>query len=178
MNTGAFVTQLNIKPADAVILRKKFFGMLDHYAIYLGAQAGEHRFIANYVEGVKIIPPGKIDLLLQDYVPTNLDRFPGSPSERQAAINRAMSKLGEKDYNLVSNNCEHFKNFVHTGKEVSTQVKMFGGALTIGGLGLTLVGIGKKNKTTFVWGIVILIIGILVAAFATREKKKPLNKLN
>jgi len=170
MNIDLFISQQSIKPADAIILTKKFFGMLDHYAIYLGVQEREHKFVANYIDGVKVIPNNEINSLLQAYVPTNIEKFPGKETERPAALKRAMSRIGEKAYNLVSNNCEHFKNFVHHGIETSTQVEKVGAAAAIGGIGLLLIGLGKRNKTAFAWAIVIIIVGILIASFARRAK--------
>lgn len=170
MNIDLFISQQNIRPADAIILAKKFFGMLDHYVIYLGVQGLEHRFVANYISGVKVIPNNEISSLLQIYVPMDIEKFPGKDIERPAAIKRAMSRIGEKAYNLVSNNCEHFKNFVHHGIESSTQVEKAGVATVIGGIGLLLIGLGKKSKAAFVWAIVIIILGILIASFARRER--------
>ena len=34
----------------------------------------------------------------------------------------ALSKLGEGDYNILTNNCEHLCNFCIFGKKISTQV--------------------------------------------------------
>lgn len=175
MNIDLYISQQNIMPADAIILTKKFFGMLDHYVIYLGKQGREHRFVANYVDGVKVIPNKEINDLLQVYVPTNVEKFPGQNHEREAAIKRALSRIGERAYNLIKNNCEHFKNYVHNGIETSTQVEKAGFVAAVGGLGLLLMGVGRKNKSAFVWGIIIIILGILVATFAKRENDKVIN---
>ena len=43
-----------------------------------------------------------------------------SPDE---IIKRAMARLGEQDYSLFSNNCEHFVNWCRTGEAVSRQVE-------------------------------------------------------
>lgn len=40
-------------------------------------------------------------------------------------IRRAESRLGERQYNLIFNNCEHFANWCKTGKSESQQVKDF-----------------------------------------------------
>jgi hypothetical protein len=54
-------------------------------------------------------------------------------------INRAKSKLSEKDYNLLFNNCEHFAYWAKTGKKDSKQVTK--GFLISGGLtALFMVG--------------------------------------
>lgn len=178
MSTNILVTKYNIQPADAIVLSKKLFGMLDHYVIYVGIENREHKFVANYVEGVKIIPKDKIDPLLEVYVPSKIEKFPGPRHERPIAVKRALSRIGEKAYGLISNNCEHFKNYVHYGIENSTQVEKAAAGLTVGGIGLALLGIGRKNDAAVVWGIIILILGILVATFAKRETKQPQRNMN
>lgn len=45
-----------------------------------------------------------------------------SPEE---TVERAESRLGEKNYNIATNNCEHFAVWCKTGKSESTQVKNF-----------------------------------------------------
>jgi hypothetical protein len=41
----------------------------------------------------------------------------------EETVQRALSRLGEKKYNLVTNNCEHFAIWCKTGVEESVQVK-------------------------------------------------------
>jgi hypothetical protein len=41
-------------------------------------------------------------------------------------IQRAESRLGEEQYNLLSNNCEHFANWCKTGRNESNQLARFG----------------------------------------------------
>ncbi len=41
-------------------------------------------------------------------------------------IERAESRLGERQYNLVTNNCEHFANWSKTGRNVSQQLLDYG----------------------------------------------------
>lgn len=56
-------------------------------------------------------------------------------------VNRAINRLGEPDYNLFGNNCEHFAHWCKTGKKTSSQVndavKLVTGGM--GTLGSTLV---------------------------------------
>jgi len=40
-------------------------------------------------------------------------------------VERAKSRLGERAYNLLLNNCEHFAIWCKTGKSESTQVQNF-----------------------------------------------------
>ena len=37
-------------------------------------------------------------------------------------IRRAMERLGEEEYNLITNNCEHFAMWCKTGESISCQV--------------------------------------------------------
>lgn len=48
-------------------------------------------------------------------------------------VERAKSRLGERDYNIVFNNCEHFAAWCKTGKHRSQQVETVAAATAIGG---------------------------------------------
>jgi hypothetical protein len=144
--------------------------MIDHFVIYLGIRNLQHTFIANYVEGVRIIPNQDVEKYLQTLVPTRVEKYPGQDWQRGEAIARALSQLGQKAYNYVANNCEHFKNFVHYGIKHSTQVQKAGGAIALGGLGLTLVGAGKKSDGMAITGIFLILIGIIIALLGAPEK--------
>lgn len=37
-------------------------------------------------------------------------------------IRRAMERFGEEEYNLITNNCEHFAMWCKTGESISCQV--------------------------------------------------------
>ena len=171
MTIHEFINHLRLKPADAVILQKKFFGMLDHYVIYLGLVNYVPQFVANYMDGVRIIPNHEIAALLQMYVPTNVDRFPGPEHQRTSALQRAFSKIGERAYNLVANNCEHFKNFVHHGIEKSSQVDSIGKGLAVGGVVLAAVGAETKNSSAVGWGIALTTLGLLAVAIENSKSK-------
>ncbi len=45
-----------------------------------------------------------------------------SPYSPEEIVRRARSRLGENDYRLVTNNCEHFCNWCVSGVKISTQV--------------------------------------------------------
>jgi hypothetical protein len=44
----------------------------------------------------------------------------------ELVMERAESRLGERQYNLVTNNCEHFANWCKTGRNVSQQLLDYG----------------------------------------------------
>jgi hypothetical protein len=45
-----------------------------------------------------------------------------SALSREETVRRALSRLGEEKYNIVTNNCEHFATWCRTGESGSKQV--------------------------------------------------------
>lgn len=170
MNINQFVYQNQLQPADAIVLKKKFMGMVDHYAIYLGTDDfGTPEFVANFTKGVKIIPEIEINKQLESYIPNRIERFEGNRNERNEAVSRALSRIGEKAYNYIANNCEHFKNWVHHGELTSKQVDNAGNVAAIGGTAMVVGGLLTSNKKTRNWGTGILALGFLLKSFAERK---------
>lgn len=169
MTVNQFVNQNHLKPADAIVLRKKFMGMVDHFAIYLGKdQNGRPKFIANFTKGVTIIPEEEINQQLTKYIPTRIDRFTGNHQERQSAIERAWSKLGQKAYSFLGYNCEHFKNWVQLGKFVSEQVNKAGNVSLVVGTTMVIGGaLASKGKTT-TFGVALFGLGLILKSLSKR----------
>lgn len=134
-----FVTKNNLLPADAILVRKAPLKLLRHYIIYLGKNNfGYHIFMANTLSGVKVYNYQQLMNELKTFVPERIDRFIGSSEERKEAINRALKRKDEDSYNLILNNCEHFKNWVQKGEHQSSQVSTFGTVALIA-IGLSLL---------------------------------------
>jgi hypothetical protein len=57
-----------------------------------------------------------------------------------SVVGRAESKLGSKEYNLVTNNCEHFATWCCTGKTASQQVRMVSSLTSSGAATATSLG--------------------------------------
>ena len=110
MTINQFIRTNSIRPADAIVLQKKLFGMVDHYAIYIGYYNGEPQFVANYTKGVQVIAREEMSNFLRVLVPVKVDRFKGSKYQRKVAVKRTISQIGKKAYSYIHNNCEHFKN--------------------------------------------------------------------
>ena len=151
MTLNEFISYNQLRPADAVMLNKKIFGMLDHYVIYLGIVQGGHMFIANYNKGVQIVSENDLKQFLKILVPRQIHRFKGDIVQRQEAVQRGLKRLGEKEYDLFNNNCEHFKNDIQYGVSKSHQVDSFkNGIVTVAFVGIgigilsSLLGNGKK----------------------------------
>lgn len=94
-----------------------------HHGIYLGG--GE---IAHYSGLSSSFKSGPVEV-------TDLERFAnGKPVwvfqesyefSYDEVANRARSRVGERQYNLLSNNCEHFCNWCITGKSYSPQLSYY-----------------------------------------------------
>ncbi|MBL7766520.1 MAG: lecithin retinol acyltransferase family protein [Chitinophagaceae bacterium] len=127
MNYVTNLIQTNkLKPADVIVLKKTLFGMLDHYAIFLGYdEFGHPFFVANYTKGINRISYVELKSFLQIMEPQRIVRFNGTNSQRNAAVQRAISRLGERNYNYFENNCEHYANYVQHGVHYSSQSDAF-----------------------------------------------------
>lgn len=98
-------------------------GLYIHHGIYLGS--GE---VAHYSGLSSSLKAGPIEVI-------NLERFAnGRPvwlfeEQGEFAQNeiarRARSRVGERQYKLLSNNCEHFCNWCISGKSCSEQIKAY-----------------------------------------------------
>jgi len=83
---------------------------------------------------------------------TSLERFDNGfgfwveePNKRsfspEESVERAFSRLGENEYNIIFNNCEHFVNWCISGMHSSAQIKKY--TLNAGALGYAaLQGLG------------------------------------
>ena len=87
-----------------------------HHGIYVGNGEVVHYLLD---EGVTLTD-------LEEFSCGNAVRVrthPGAPYSGEECARRALSRLGEDEYNLVFNNCEHFATWCATGKKRSPQVE-------------------------------------------------------
>lgn len=159
MNLQAIIMSNNLREADAVVLRKKILGMVDHFAIFVGYRGNNPIFVANYKDGVREVSNSEMKEVLKTLQPTAIQKFKGNEFERRNATRRALSRVGERAYNYVSNNCEHFKNWVHTGEHRSEQVNKAGNiALTVAA-GSAINAIANKNAKSGAVAVGLLLLG-------------------
>lgn len=135
-----FINSNKLLQADVIVLKKKFFGMVDHFAVFLGYHrfTGKPLFAANYTRGTKLVSDEELSDFLISLVPERIERFGGTPQQRRQAVERALSRIGSEDYNYFENNCEHYKNFVQTGVAHSPQADNFKKGIAAGALILIL----------------------------------------
>ncbi len=169
MRINEFIKANNLKQTDALVLRKRFFGMVDHYVLFMGYRANKPLFVANYKDGVQEVSTSEINKYLQVLEPQTIERFSGTDNERMIAFRRALSRVGEKAYNYFGNNCEHFKNWVHYGENFSSQVKTAGNTAMVAGVGIGVVGLAKKYPKTALFGAGLLLVGAVLKDLSSDE---------
>ena len=95
---------------------KRQHGLFNHHGIDLGNEA-----IAHYLEGRQIIISPLKEFSKNQ--PTHLVTYNNvKTSPKEITVSRALSRVGEQNYNLLFNNCEHFATWCKTGRHKSGQV--------------------------------------------------------
>ena len=89
-------------------------GLFHHHGIDLGDGT-----VAHYLEGREILRSSTDDFS-QGQPLTVIAHTDASPT--RVTLQRAMSRIGEQNYNLLFNNCEHFATWCKTGRHRSGQV--------------------------------------------------------
>lgn len=164
IHLDTFITCNHIQPADAVVVKKQPFKLLDHYLVYLGKDNYGHVFIANYTQGTRILREHDLAQFLTDFVPSRIVRFIGNYIQRDAAVQRALSRRDQSSYHLIVNNCEHFSTYVQTGKGESSQVQAISSGLVLTGL---ITASAAKQEETKAIGFLAATIGLM--ALLTKE---------
>lgn len=106
-------------------------GLFNHHGIDLGDGT-----VAHYLEGRAILRSSREEFSRGQPL-TTVDYPPGICSPIGVTVRRAMGRLGEQNYNLLFNNCEHFAHWCKTGRHRSNQVEDW---LHTGSLGALAVG--------------------------------------
>jgi hypothetical protein len=106
-------------------------GLFNHHGIDLGDGT-----VAHYLEGREILRSP-----LEEFSrgqPLSVVPYPTEQcSPAGVTLRRAMGRLGEQNYNLLFNNCEHFAHWCKTGRHRSAQVENW---LHTGSLGALALG--------------------------------------
>ena len=92
-------------------------GLFNHHGIDLGDGT-----VAHYLEGREILR-SPLEEFSQGQPLQVISHAEASPVG--VTLRRAMGRLGEQDYNLLFNNCEHFATWCKTGRHRSEQVDSF-----------------------------------------------------
>ena len=105
-------------------------GLFNHHGIDLGDGS-----VAHYLEGREILRSPAQEFSRGQ--PISIVTYPAeSCSAPGVVLRRAMGRLGEQNYNLLFNNCEHFAHWCKTGRHRSTQVEDWLHTGSVGALAL------------------------------------------
>lgn len=168
-----FIEKNKLEQCDAVELTDPLG--LKHYAMMVDEHGSlQPRFIANLSGGVQILSEKQIEEYVSKCEVTCIERHPGDKVQRRRSIIRALKRLGEKAYNIIFNNCEHFKNWLLYGKATSKQVVAMTTGASVTGFALALLGTHGGSKTLAKAGKFILIcIGVVLLVAILHNGNNP-----
>ncbi len=101
---------------DEHVVPRAFLGLIPYR--HYGIELPDGTMCENSPAGVRVV--GFADFTRGR--PSRVANPDASPDVRVLAVQRAMSRVGERRYSLSGNNCEHFANWCATGIAVSQQV--------------------------------------------------------
>ena len=119
-------------PAAAHLQVPRQHGLFLHHGIDLGDGS-----VAHYLEGREILRSPLAEFSRGEPV-CEVPYPAGSCSPVGVTLRRAMGRLGEQNYNLLFNNCEHFAHWCTTGRHRSAQVESWLPAAVFSGARLLL----------------------------------------
>ena len=105
-------------------------GLFNHHGIDLGDGT-----VAHYLEGRAILR-SPLEEFSRGQPLSVVGYNPDDCSAPRVTLRRAMSRLGEQNYNLLFNNCEHFAHWCKTGRHRSEQVENWLHTSSLGALAL------------------------------------------
>ena len=102
--------------------------VFEHHGIYIGCNKIIHYFNGEIKDStLEEFAAGCIVRKAPDlYIHGTPRRLVGRRYVPESVVDNAISKVGEKKYNLLTNNCEHFASWCRTGEYCSWQVKALG----------------------------------------------------
>lgn len=114
--------QYQLSPGDRLIHPIDGYPLAKHNGIFLGVDKFGNKLVSENHKG-----KGQQVVTLSSYLTEygsiqHIEPFTGSNRERYQAIKRALWNAG-KPYDLITNNCEHYANYVQTGVPESKQVR-------------------------------------------------------
>ena len=105
-------------PGSRLIVRRRAYF---HHGIYVGNGSVIH--YAGWFRGTRGLVE---EVALEQFTEGHRYRVGRMPPDRRAGediVRRARSRLGERRYHLLRNNCEHFCNWCQLGESRSEQVE-------------------------------------------------------
>ena len=139
-------------------------GLFLHHGIDLGDGS-----VAHYLEGREILRSPLAEFSRGQEVSV-VSHDQASPAG--VTLRRAMSRIGEQNYNLLFNNCEHFANWCKTGRHRSGQVEDW---LHTGSLGA--LALGQLMPAALLTGLGLLLRKGLIDETSKERARQGLEQL-
>jgi uncharacterized protein YycO len=98
---------------DAHVMGRCFLGLIPHR--HYGIELPDGTMCENSPPGVRIVEYAHFTR----GCPTRVTNPGASSAEGNLAVQRAISRVGERRYSLSGNNCEHFASWCATGVAIS-----------------------------------------------------------
>lgn len=119
-------------------------GLFAHHGIYLGDGS-----VAHYLEGREILRSSISEFSYGQPLSTLVH---AQCSPIRVTLQRAVNRIGEQNYNLLFNNCEHFATWCKTGRHRSLQVEGWLHTSSLGAL-----AIGQLMPAALLTGVRVLL---------------------
>ena len=103
-----FIRRFNLRPGDAVVINKTFFGTSDPYAIYLGRSGTAYDFWVREGKRTAYLDQEEVFELFAYRMPRRINRFVGNEDMRRRIVHFARTNEDRKAYSLLLNNCEDY----------------------------------------------------------------------
>eukprot|EP00933_Yihiella_yeosuensis_P073306 TRINITY_DN81955_c0_g1_i1.p1 TRINITY_DN81955_c0_g1~~TRINITY_DN81955_c0_g1_i1.p1 ORF type:complete len:381 (+),score=47.80 TRINITY_DN81955_c0_g1_i1:30-1145(+) len=127
-----------------------FSGLYEHHAV-LDTVANEViHYSRRHDDANNQIMVESIAAFEESYYPWRIAQLPSSVEKAKEVLERARSKIGEEQYSLVMNNCEHFASWCFEGSGSSKQVWSAGANVATSAKGGVVAGIAAASATTTV----------------------------
>ena len=139
-------------------------GLFLHHGIDLGDGS-----VAHYLEGREILR-SPLEEFSRGQEVSVVSHDQASPAG--VTLRRAMSRIGEQNYNLLFNNCEHFANWCKTGRHRSGQVEDW---LHTGSLGA--LALGQLMPAALLTGLGLLLRKGLIDEASKERARQGLEQL-
>lgn len=110
------ITNKQILCGSHLVVRRDIFFSYEHHALYIG-----NGWVIHYADG--IIKCDRLATFSQN-ADFEIRHYTQTKYSSSQAIQRAFSKIGEEEYDLAFNNCEHFVNWCLNGKKYSIQANI------------------------------------------------------
>ena len=127
LNLGLNCMQkMNLIKGDHIFVKRTFHS---HHGIYLGDGRVIHFKGTHKEKSNPVVTETGLDQFLNGGILQRRDYRKRLP--REETVRRTRELLNQKDYSLISNNCEHLATWCVTGKASSRQVKRGAGAVIV-----------------------------------------------